>query len=156
MAVDEYNRKLEIRRQKYAFGKDLLEVIAQDSTPKELQGVCTAAAKMGRKIGKIEDATQELKQEVLQRRRDMEEEMRSEFVEATGQDRDPDTTVVQEEIERVSQQVKEKEKNCSKLIKEKKMLDYDRLQRKVFKGIAPIHFDKTSSDSHVKGCILSC
>ena len=126
--------------------------------------------------------------------------------------------VVQEEIERVSQQVKEKEKNCSKLIKEKKMLDYDRynilntpftyllvfwekisnplnrngsrgffhlkqkminllyvyiwyclwskvkymlsihsrLQRKVFKGIAPIHFDKTSSDSHVKGCILSC
>ena len=34
MAVDEYNRKLEIRRQKYAFGKDLLEVIAQDSTPK--------------------------------------------------------------------------------------------------------------------------
>ena len=34
--------------------------------------------------------------------------------------------MVQEEIERVSQQVKEKEKNCSKLIKEKKMLDYDR------------------------------
>ena len=72
--------------------------------------MCTAAAKMARKIGKIEDATQELKQgvyaqfpkskdflwfsttEVLQRRREMEEEMRSEFVEATGQDRDPDPT----------------------------------------------------------------
>ena len=35
-------------------------------------------------------------------------------------------SVVQEEIDRVSQQVKEKEKNCSKLIKEKKMLDHDR------------------------------
>ena len=34
--------------------------------------------------------------------------------------------VVQGEIESVGKQVREKEKNCSKLIKEKKMLDHDR------------------------------
>ena len=68
----------------------------------------------------------------------------------------------------------EKEKNCRKLVREKELFEHDMyvitsswlchhyiaitipvFHRKYHKGIAPIHFDKTSTDTHVKGCILT-
>ena len=69
----------------------------------------------------------------------------------------------------------EKEKNCRKLVREKELLEHDmyiitsllllrhyyhcllsfRKYHKVLKGIAPIQFDKTSTDTHVEGCILN-
>ena len=34
MALEEYNRQLETCRQKYALGRELVDVVTQDSTPK--------------------------------------------------------------------------------------------------------------------------
>jgi hypothetical protein len=61
--------------------------------------------------------------------------------------------VVRDEIQRVDKEVAEKEKNCRKLLREKELLEHDMKYHKVLKGIAPIHFDKTSTDTHVKGYI---